>query len=272
LVGALAKAPISFTKNSFGNFTLQKKTLGIELDNPQGICFDDTGLLIVAVKNENIVKSITATDKLKDFAKGELKFPTCVAICPISSNVAVVDKDEVRVQVFDPDTQQIKMQCANFKNISDIVFDGDGDLFVCDCDGNKISVFTHGESKPVLEYEIDQPSGICIFRDKIMVVSQKNCIVQLTKAGMREGKKKLPQFGNKILYDCGRLAVDIEGNVVAAETAENKKSLKIFDKNWNYLGPVTLDIDPTFITVSPDGKIVVSSKDCNKLIIYSSNQ
>ena len=146
---------------------------------PSGVAVDDDGNILVTDSHNNCVQKFTVTGEVTTVSVESCSNPIGIAIHPHSKNVYVVDNDNHRIQVLNPDLTFSHHFRGNVNHPWGITFDSTGNVYIAENSSNRIRVFTtEGEllrqfgKKGKGDGELQNPNLICIDSDDVLYVTE----------------------------------------------------------------------------------------------------
>ena len=163
-----------------------------QFSGPSGVTVDDDGNILVADSGNRCIHKFTSKDiiSVRSYGRNHT-LPISVAISPITKKIAILDWNNHRVQIRNPDlTSNTSIGSkgsgnGEFSYPYDIAFDSEENMYVVDTGNHRIQVFNpkgkheymysrqFGE-KGKGDGKLDFPTGIYIDNDNIMYVTERN--------------------------------------------------------------------------------------------------
>ena len=236
----------SSTGEKLQSFGLQGSGRG-QFDKIRGVAVDDDRNIFVTDGCSDCIQKFTPDGRFitavgKQGNKPlEFSVPRGIAIHPLNKKVYIVDYNNHRLQILNPDLTFFGSfgdrgsDSGQFQFPSDVAFDSTGNVYVADTDNHRIQVFTAGGGylRKFGEYgtdngELHSPTGVCIDSDNVVYVAEwdNNRVSVFTCEG-----KFLTSFGtyghgSGQFYCPYGIAVDKNGVIYVSDITKN--CLQIF--------------------------------------------
>ena len=254
---------------------------------PRGIAVNSKGLIAVADAKRHCVLIFDKDGKLvqklgcRGENPGQFNIPKAVTYWN-DDEILVADELNHRIQQFNVQTRNFVKSFGKygtgegeFNHPVSVCMDGEGHVVVADQDNNRIQVLTMA-GKPVLKFgdggseKLNQPAG-CIYHKNMLIVSDcgHHCLKVFDSSG-------------KFLYKIGENGeADGQFSVpwgLCVQKYGNRQNLLLCDKSNGRIQQFTLEgcftgktltglKDPMYIATTPDGRILVSDFETNKIYV-----
>ena len=258
-----------------------------QFDIPSGLVIDRNNNVYVSDSTKNCIQKFTGNGDFitkfdsKGSANGQFYYPFGIANNG-SGEVYVTDIFNYRVQKFNPDGQFItawdgaNASCGTF-NPFGIALDMEGNLHVVDIQNKCIKQFTADGSMCLKQWgegQLVNPRDIAIDKSSgdIYVNDFVSSSCYLVKRFDSTGTYILNHIG--CLNSVGAIALDNQGNLFAADTAEGNSQIKKFTPDgillqaWNGSSGGKIFSYPQGLTVANDNSIYISDTGNNIIQHY----
>ena len=146
---------------------------------PSGVAVDNDGNILVTDSHNDCIQKFTVTGEVIAVGVENCSNPIGIAIHPHDKNVYVVDNNNHRIQVLNPDLTFSHYFRGNVCHPWGIAFDSTGNVYIVENSSNRIRVFTvEGEllrqfgKKGKGDGELQNPNLICIDSDDVLYVTE----------------------------------------------------------------------------------------------------
>ena len=147
--------------------------------------------------------------------------------------------------------------------------ESNGDIYICDCDNNRIQILTvKYEFKSLFGNDtLKSPRDIKLSREYIYVLDQSNPCLHLFNYDFILEKSVISLGAGMQLYNANYIFIDQTDNILISDCDSN--SIKIFSPQYTLIHSFSVSRYPTGVTMDNQGRaVVVCQADDNCLQIY----
>lgn len=257
-------------------------TLQSQFTEPNGVCINNEGDIIIADTNNNRVQVFDRVGKFKfsfgdgtNGDNGTLLFPNRVAVMEKSGDIVVTERSPThQVQVYNQYGQFIRKFGANIlQHPRAVAVDKDGYIIVVECKVMRVIIFdmlgnvkTRFSCDDILHF----PNGVAVNDKQEIFISDNrtHCVVVYNYQG-----KQLRTIGQEGLtnYPIG-VMLNKAGNVVVADN-HNNFNLTAFTQEGQFVSALESKVKHAQCydaAIAPDGTVALTSKDYRVYVYLTS--
>ena len=255
---------------------------GETLQSPRGIAVNSEGLIAVTDRSGHCILTFDKEGKfLRKFGRkgqtaGKFKSPSGVTYLN-DDHILVADEGNHRIQQFNVHTGNFVKAFGKrgtgegeLLEPEGVCVDDEGRVAVADLSNNRIQVFTE-DGEPVLRFGIlNRPNG-CIFLQKMFIVcdSWSHCLKIFDRSG--EFLRNIGEQGEgdgQLRLPLGLCVEKCGDHHYIFVCDRNNQRIVQFSVEGSFIGKTFTELrDPTGITITPDGRILVTGNEAKTIYI-----